>query len=156
MNEKEKTPPFIFYLTLDESLPKTFHTYDRHFRRIGYVLVPVRLDQLQMLMSTSSQEHMIVLCSISDAREYKLYNERIRPYLKYILKSKRITFLQASSFSKLNDQKSLALFKNYFFLKYPMNALELVQKVAQYYATKKEQKTVWPGGRRATLESGAA
>jgi hypothetical protein len=154
MKVNEPSLPFIFYLTLDESLPKTYYIFDQYLKESGFILVPVKIDQLQSLVASSEQEQVVVLCSVSDAKEYKSYNDKIRGFLKYILKSKRLTFIHLSSFSKINDQKKFVMQKNYFFMKYPLNAKDLSLRISKYHALKKDQLTVWPGGRRATLGSG--
>jgi hypothetical protein len=143
--------PFIFYLTLEESLPKTFFVFDQTFRDLGYVLVPVRMDQLQILLSSSDQSQMIVLCSVKDVQELKHYGEKVRGLLKYLLKSKRLTFMLLSSFSRLNDSKNFILTKNFYFLKYPLDAGALSAKVARYHKLKSEQNSRWPGGKRVKL-----
>lgn len=147
--------PFIFFLTFGEELPETYQIFDRQFKELGFILVPVRADQLQTLAATSEQAQLMVIASVSDAREYKFYNEKIRGMLKYLLKSKRLTFLHLSSFSKLNDSKSFSIHKNYFFLKYPLNARALAEKIVEhYFLTTSEQNLRWPGGRRATIGAG--
>lgn len=145
--------PFIFYLLLEEQLPRTFYVFDAIFKDLGYILVPVRIDQLQTLASSTSQNHLIVLSSVTDVREYKYFNEKVRGLLKFVLKSKRITFMQLSSFSKLNDIKKYILSKNYFFLKYPLDARILSARIARYQELKTEEKTRWPGGKRAGVSS---
>jgi hypothetical protein len=151
----ETLNPFIFFLTLEDQLPKNYYIFDRYLKDLGFILVPVKIDQLQSLVSASDQEQVIVLCSVSDSREYRIYNEKVRGFLKFILKSKRITFMHMSSFSKLNDQRLFALQKNYYFFKFPFSAKDLSFKISRYHALKKDQRTIWPGGRRATLSSGA-
>lgn len=141
--------PFIFYLTLEENLPDTFYSFDRCLKELGFILVPVRVDQLQTLVASTDQTNVMVLSSITDSREFKLYNEKIRPLLKYILKSKRLTFMHLSSFSKSSDLKQFAMSKNYFFMKYPLDARALSAKIARYYDIKAETKLRWPGGKRA-------
>ncbi len=151
----ETLNPFIFFLTLEDQLPKNYYIFDRYLKDLGFILVPVKIDQLQSLVSASDQEQVIVLCSVSDSREYRIYNEKVRGFLKFILKSKRITFMHMSSFSKLNDQRLFALQKNYYFFKFPFSAKDLSFKISRYHDLKKDQRTIWPGGRRATLSSGA-
>ena len=156
MQNVEKPSPFIFYLSLEDTLPSTFYTFDKHFKELDFILVPVKIDQLQILIASSDQEQVIVLCSVTNVREYRLYNEKVRKFLKFILKSKRLTFMHLSSFSKLNDMKNFVIQKNYYFIRYPLNAKELSFKISRYHALKKEQHTVWPGGKRATYGVGAA
>src|SRR5665648_493814 len=103
--EKNLNTPFIFYLSLEENLPKSFYIFDRCFKELGYMLVPVKVDQLQTLMSSTEQSQIIVITSVTDVRELKMYNDKVRNLLKYILKSKRITFMHCGSFSKLNDTR---------------------------------------------------
>ncbi len=148
--KNEKTLEFIFYLTLEDSLPTSFYVFDVFVRESGYMLIPIKHDQLQSLISHSGQQHIIVLSSISNSREFKIYNEKIRGYLKYILKSKRITYFHLSSFAKSNDQKSFNILKNYFFIKYPVNAKDLIRKICKYHVIKSEMHTIWPGGRKNT------
>lgn len=151
MTEKNESP-FIFYLTLEESLPQSFYVFDRNLKDLGFILVPVKIDQLQKIMSMTDQTQVIVISSVSDSREMKLYNEKVRPLLKYILKSKRITFMHLGSFSKLNDTRLYAMNKNYYFMKYPLDAGILSQKIARYYDLKSETNVLrWPGGKRAGL-----
>lgn len=154
MNEELSTP-FIFFLCLEESLPKAFYTFAAHLKAQGFMLVPVKIDQLQSLVASSEQEQVIVLCSVTDSHEYKVYNEKIRGFLKFILKSKRLTFMHFSSFGKLNDQRQYLIQRNYYFLRYPINAKSLSAKIVKYHILKKEERTIWPGGRRATLSPGA-
>jgi hypothetical protein len=154
MNNHDKSPSFIFFLCLGDTPSKSFYIFDKYLKELGFILVPVKVDQIQSLISASDQEQVIVLSSVSDAKEYKMYNEKVRGILKYILKSKRLTFMHLSSFSKLNDQNLYSILKNYFFMKYPINAKELCLKIGKYHAMKKEQRTVWPGGRRAGLGAG--
>lgn len=151
MKRNENTP-FIFYLTFEENLPKTFYTFDRALKNLGFMLVPVRIDQLQTLVSSTDQTQIMVLASITDSREMRMYNEKVRGLLKYVLKSKRLTFMHLSSFSKLNDFKLYSMNKNYYFLKYPLDANLLCAKIIRYYDLKSETNVLrWPGGKRAGL-----
>lgn len=120
-------------------------------KKRGFILVPVRIDQLQKLISFADQTQIIVLCSVSESREMKLYNEKVRPLLKFLLKSKRLTFMHLGSFSKLNDARIYSMNKNYFFMKYPLDAEILSKRIARYYELKLEANVRWPGGRRAGL-----
>lgn len=141
--------PFIFYLILEETLPKNFYIFHKLFSEIDFVLVPVRIDQLQKLISCTDQSQIILISSVSDSKEYKSYNEKIRGLLKFLLKSKRLSFFHLSSFSKLNDSKVHSLHKNYFFMKFPFDARDLSRKIARYYEVKSEKTLSWPGGKRA-------
>lgn len=145
--------PFIFFLTFTENLPKSFYVFDRLFKEKNFILVPVKIDQLQTLAASTDQSQIVVISSVLDAHEFKSFHEKVRGLLRYVLKSKRMTFLQLSSFSKLNDTRMFALYKNYFFMRYPLNARSLVNKITRYYDLKSEQNTIWPGGKRAGLRS---
>lgn len=148
---EQNDTPFIFYLTLEENLPKTFYVFDHMLKDLGFILVPVRIDQLQTLVAATDQTQIIVIASVVDSREMKLYNEKVRGLLRYVLKSKRLTFMHLSSFTKLNDMKLYSLSKNYYFMKYPLDARLLAKKIARYHDLKSEQNTRWPGGKRAGL-----
>lgn len=115
------------------------------------MLIPVRIDQLQTLVASTDQTQIIVISSVTDVRELKMYNEKVRGLLKYVLNSKRITFMNLSSFSKLNDSKIYGMKKNYFFMKYPIDARLLCAKIARYHDKKSETSIRWPGGKRAGL-----
>lgn len=156
MQNVETQSPFIFFLCLEEALPKAYYAFDKHLKDLGFILVPVKIDQLQALVASSEQEQVIVLCSVTDSREFKVYNEKVRKFLKFVLKSKRLTFMHLGSFGKLNDTKQFFIQKNYYFLKYPIDAKSLSAKIAKYHYLKKEERTVWPGGRRSTLNAGVA
>jgi hypothetical protein len=142
---------FIFFLTLDGGLPSAFYVLDRSLRERNLILVPVRIDQFQRLLASTDQTRITVVASVADSRELRLYTERARGLLKFLLKSKRLTFLLLSSFSRLNDTKEHALTRNYFFLKYPIDAQLLAVRIARYHELNTEKNIRWPGGRRAGL-----
>ncbi len=145
----QKPQSFIFYLSLEDKLPETFYIFDRTLRDLGFMLIPVKVDQLQSLISSTEQNSIIVLSSVSDSREYELYNKTVRLSLKYLLQSKRIRFLLLSSFSRLDDSKVHVRSKNYFFLRYPLDARILAAAVARFYESVSQKSTKWPGGTRA-------
>ena len=154
--EEYQPTPFIFFLTLEDSLPESFYTFDRNLKDLGFVLVPVKVEQLQSLAASTQQMQLIVISSIVNGRELKLYNKKVRNLLKYVLKSKRITLMHLSSFSQLNDSKYYAFQKNYFFMKYPLDARLLSATIARYHIAKSQQSSRWPGGRRAGVGGMAA
>lgn len=141
--------PFIFFLTLNERLPSTYYYLDKVFKELGFILVPVRVDQLQSLVSSTEQEQIVVISSVMNSQEFKLYHEKARGMLKYILKSKRISFMLLSSFSKLNDARIYSLQKNYFFIRYPVDADKVARQIVKFYHLRSEQPLRWPGGKRA-------
>ncbi len=149
----DSSTPFIFYLSLGQRLSEKFYIFDRLLKEHGYILVPVQIDQLQILAATAEQTQIIVLSSVSDSKECKIFNDKIRNLLKFVLKAGRITFMQLSSFSKLDDTKKHILTKNYFFFKYPLDARLLVKKIVRYNDPKSLKNSQWPGGRRAGLTS---
>lgn len=149
--KKDYSTPFIFFLTLTDSLPRSFYAFDHHFKDLGFILVPVKIDQLQSLASSADQTQIIVITSILDTREMKLYREKIQGLLKFVLKSRRLTFMLLSSFSKLNDAKNFTMTRNYFFIKFPVDARLLASRICRYHDLKHETNVRWPGGRRARL-----
>ncbi len=151
-----KINPFIFFLTIEANLPDSYYIFDRNLKELGYILVPVKVDQLQSLAASTSQEEIIVICSVLGSREYAIYNEKVRSLLKYVLKTKRITLMHLSSFSRLNDSKLYSQQKNYFFMKYPLDARILSGMISRFYKVKSEKSSRWPGGRRAGVGGMAA
>jgi len=150
----ETNQPFIFYLTLDDGLPKEFYHFSHYLKELGFVLLPVKMDQIQSLISMSEQDQVIILCSVNSSIEFKNYHLKVRKYLKHILKSKRLTFMHLSCFDKVNDQKLFYQQKNYFFMKFPINAKHLSVKISKFYELKKQERAMWPGGRRSNVPAG--
>ncbi len=148
-----KPSPFIFYLTLGDSLPNSFYSFDRIFRDLGFIVVPVQFDQLQSLMASSDQSQVIVISSVTDTAELKAYNEKIRPRLKFLLKSRRMSFIHLSSFSRIDDTKLFALKKTYSFFKFPLDARVLSSQIARFYEERMTKSTRWPGGTRSGVKS---
>jgi len=145
----ENTHPFIFFLTLEERLPEQFYIFDRLFKEKNYILVPVRVDQLQQLVASTEQNHVMVLSCVTNFREYKLFNDKVRKILKYVLKSRRLSFLQLCSFSKLNDSRVHNLMKNYYFIKTPIDAHVLTDRMINFHTIKSEKSQIWPGGAKS-------
>jgi hypothetical protein len=149
MNITDSNVSFIFFLTLEDKLPRAFYVFDTILKQFGFMLVPVKVDQLQGLLATTEQNQVIVLCSVTDSREFKIYNDRVRGLLKYVLKSKRMTFMHLSSFTKLSDVRQYFHYKNYYFLRYPLDARKLAAQIARYHDLKSVSNSKWPGGKRA-------
>lgn len=141
----------IFYLTCHHELPKEFFFFSELLNKQDYILVPVRVDQLQNLAASTEQQHILVINTIKNSQELKNFNKYARHLLKYVLKSKRITFFNLSSFNSSNDSKIFFHSKNYFFIKLPVDAKILTNKLIKYYELKKTQSIAWPGGKRAGL-----
>jgi|GEM_PF-2979504 len=152
MNALETTPSF-FYLVFDEQIPKHFYEFRQHLSREGVMLVPIRIEQVQSILSTTSQEQIILIQSVANVQQLNQYQKKIRPYLKYILKSKRITLLHFSSFSKIDDSKQFHSLRNYFFIRFPVSLFELAPKIVRYYELKSTELTLWPGRRAPRLSS---
>ena len=51
MQKNETATPFIFYLSLEDTLPNAFYTFDKYLKELGFILVPVKIDQLQIQIS---------------------------------------------------------------------------------------------------------
>ncbi len=145
----ETNQPFIFYLTLEENLPDQFYVFDSIFKEYNYILVPIRVDQLQKIVATTDQNHVIVISCITNFRSFHLFNEKVRGILKYLLKSKRISFFELSSFSRLNDSKIHLLTKNYYFMKTPLDARALAERMITFQEQKSSSSDIWPGGHRS-------
>jgi hypothetical protein len=145
----ENTRPFIFFLTLEEQLPEQFYVLDKLFKESHYILVPVRVDQLQQLVASTEQTHVMVLSCVSNFRQYKLYNDKVRKILKFVLKSRRISFFELSSFSRLNDTRAHHLTRNYFFIKNPVDARALTDRMMAFHEARSEKSDLWPGGSKS-------
>ena len=145
----ENAQPFIFFLTLEERLPEQFYTFDRLFKERNCILVPVRFDQLQQLVASTEQTHVMVLSCVTTFREYKLFNEKVRKILKYVLKSRRLSFVKLCSFSKLNDSRIHGLTKNYYFIKTPVDARAITDRMISFHEMKSVKSQIWPGGSKS-------
>lgn len=144
--------PFFFFVTLGDKLPTAFFKMDQHLKAQGIILVPIAVDQLQTLVSSGAQNHYIVLTSVTSFVEFRLYNEKVRHLLKYVLRKTNLSLFIMSSFQKLNDTNQYRMSKNFFFLKYPLNSKLLSEKLARYVELKSEKIAIWPGGRRAGVK----
>jgi hypothetical protein len=153
MNDEQfDSQPFIFFVTVGEKLPQTFFKLDYQLKQKGIILVPIAIDQLQVMVSSGAQNHYIAVTSVSSFAEYKIYNEKVRHLLKFVLRKANISFFNLSSFQKLNDTNLFRMTKNYFFLKYPLNTEVLGEKLVRYLELKSEKVARWPGGKRAGVK----
>ncbi|MFY7994412.1 MAG: hypothetical protein ACOVP4_14035 [Bacteriovoracaceae bacterium] len=144
--------PFFFFVTLGDKLPTAFFKLDAQLKKQGVILVPVAIDQLQVMVSSGAQNHYIAITSVSSFAEFKFYNEKVRHLLKFILRKSNISFFNMSSFQKLNDTNQFRMTKNFFFLKYPLNTETLGDKLVRYMELKSEKIARWPGGKRAGVK----
>ncbi len=71
-----------------------------------------------------------------------------------IFKSKKDGQIDKMEIPALSPMCLYVIQKNYYFLKFPFNAKDICFKFSRYHSLKKDQLTIWPGGRRATLSSG--
>ncbi len=144
---------FIFYILLENKIPEAFYQFDNYFKKIGWTLIPIAFDQIQMLGSISEQGCMPVLCSTQDFQEFKSFNKNVRDVLKFLLKSEKFMFFKISSFEKLNDEKYFFRFKNYFFIRYPQNVRAITLWVEHLFELKSNHNKSWPGGKRVGANS---
>lgn len=148
MNESST---IIFYLNYNPELTPEFFFFSQLFKAQGCILVPVRVDQLQNLAAITEQEHIIVLHCVKKSEELARYNKDARHLLRYVLKSKRISFFNISSFKQSDDSKLYWHSKNYFFINLPIDAKLLTNRLVRYYQLKQTEKIAWPGGKKAGL-----
>jgi hypothetical protein len=142
---------FIFFISLEESLPVAYYRLRQALLIEGFTLVPVKLDQIQSLISITDQKEIMVICSVTSFREVKNYNQKVRPYLKYILSSKKISYFCLSSFLQCDDYKRYSQTKNYFFVKYPFTLSQFSQMLSVHFKSRLKQASSWPGGKRSRL-----
>lgn len=148
-----KDQTIIFYLTCNNELSKEYFYFNELFNQHEFILVPVKVDQLQNIAASTEQEHIMVINTIKNSQELRDFNKYARHLLKYVLKSKRISFFNLSSFGSANDSRAFFHSKNYFFINLPIDAKILTKKLIKYYQLKKSQSIAWPGGKRAGLSS---
>jgi hypothetical protein len=140
---------FIFFILLSNKIPESFYLFDQAFKDLGFTLIPIAIDQIQILGSICQQSKIFVISSSSDINEFKSYNNSVRPSLKFLLKTERLTFFKLSSFDKLNDEKRFYLLRNYHFLNYPQNVKSVALWISHLWEIKSQENEKWPGGKRA-------
>jgi len=128
--------PFILFLLLEEKLPTIFYQLQDDLRQKEFNLIPVTIDQIQMLKSSSFQSKILILCSSQSINEFQLYSKKIKPHLRMLLKSESTLFVKLSSFQALNDEKKFYQLKNYIFLSYPHKMNELVETISEIFKRK--------------------
>jgi hypothetical protein len=146
---RNETTSFVFYLCLSDVQPHSYFLLSNKLKKENIVLVPVRFEQLQKLLSATDQAEVIVISSVRNIQEAVFYQKNVRKHLKYLLKSERITLILLSSFSNLNDQKNHLVKRNYLFLKYPLDLGHICQLIARVLELKQEKSQRWPGGKRS-------
>ena len=101
-----KPSPFIFFLTLGDSLSNSFYSFDRIFRDLGFILVPVQFDQLQSLMASSDQSQVIVISAVSDIDDTKTFAlKKTYSFLKFPIDA-RVLSSQIARFYEERTTKS--------------------------------------------------
>jgi hypothetical protein len=146
--EAQSDLKFIFYILLDQKIPEDFYLFDDALKKLGFTLIPIAIDQIQILGSISEQSHIFVISSSTDFSSFKAYNKNVRKMLMYLLKSDRITFFKLSSFNKLNDEKKFYNFKNYFFINYPQDVQKISEWMVHLFLVKSKMSKKWPGGKK--------
>ncbi len=111
----------ILYLLLDDKLPEAFYLLNNEFKKENFSLIPVTIDQIQLIKSSLIQSKVAIICSSNNLNEIHLYNKKIRPHLKMLLKSSSLIYFKLSSFQILNDEKKFYQFKNFIFKSYPQD-----------------------------------
>ena len=154
MSESENfsNQPFFFFVTLGDKLPAAFFQLDIHLKKHGIILVPIAIDQLQVMLSSGAQDHYIAITSVSTFSEFKIYNEKVRHLLKFVLRKPNLSFFTMSSFQKVNDTNKFRNTNNFFFLKFPLNSEVLSEKLVRFMEQKSEKIARWPGGKRAGVK----
>jgi hypothetical protein len=144
---------FVFYILLDNKIPESFYQFDLAFKKLGWTLIPIAVDQIQLISNISDQVALPVLCSTKDFNEFKSFNKSVRDILKFLLRSERVVFFKISSFDKLNDEKKFYRLKNYFFINYPQSVHSVTSWIIYLFEVKSNKSKLWPGGKRVGSNS---
>ena len=132
---------------MEKKNPKWLKLMIKYFDYLKINVVTITYDELKDLPS-SADTHLIV--SESTLISKKRFIEAIKGYLGFALKNNLFSIHHISSFSapELPLRNST---KSYYFYRMPFLIAPFCLQITQEFLQKNEEKTKWPGGKRAKL-----
>lgn len=137
---------WIYFLSIEEELPPNYYKLSKDFLKLGYSLIPIKLDQLSYFYDDN--ETINVVCDVSNFSAQVKFKKNILPRLHYYIMNKKINLFHLSSFQQERFVKKQ---EGYFYFALPTPTSVLVYNIKDLCETLKKDAKVWPGGRRAKI-----
>lgn len=148
MMNKKNYQKYIYFLQLTPALPEEFFKFAAHFKRWEIDLIPVEANKIAEI--TTSQKQFIIALNkdFTSIDNFEVVREK---FLNFALKREVFTLFDISSFGKMDGYQNYEKKGSYVYLPLPGKYKDFCKRMAAEYYIKREQKGVWPGGRRAKL-----
>ena len=143
------TSDYIFFLQLEDRLPKYYFDLASVFGIINVTLVPLKPNELNKMQATEIAKNVIIITSSFTSQRKFLKLKSL--FLDMSLRTEKFRFFHLSSFGYVSNYSRERHLGIYHFLPLPAKVDEvcyyIVSKVHHY------EKSVqgWPGGRKARL-----
>ncbi len=144
---KTQVQKWIYYLSYTEELPENFFKLSRELSKLGYMLLPIKPDQVYLFVLDHMIPHIVTITG--SMQEHQLWSKAMHRKLNYFVMNKKIHLYHLSSFKKaayINQRN-----EHYHFMHLPCKTNLLALKLVEFHEKNKPESKVWPGGRRAKL-----
>lgn len=135
---------WIIYLQLSSNLPKHFIDFDNEFKSHGMTLIPADLKSIWDLLAVNKE--VTIICVVKDLKSRNSYLRYVRDKLKRYIRSGKVSFHVASTFSQVNDSSFLSREKRFFYYQIPLKSKEFCSKVISSMNNQSIIEQKWPGG----------
>lgn len=140
----------VFYLHLDQNLPKYYYTISQYLSKNGITLIPIKPDQVASFIHQSGMMKLIVITS--KVGHLNVFKNIVARVVKNAINCGTMTLFHLSSFKSLNLARQHSInSKNYFFIENPVKVKLISEIISRYYWAEKSKAKKWPGGKRAKL-----
>lgn len=134
----------IFFLKLENALPKWYYQFSLNFSECGVKLIPVSTEEFWKIIQGPKQ-HSIIVPLINLTSKQK-FNQKNQGLFERGIKNSKISLFLLSSFFNDQLQKKWKRYPNFFNYDIPSPINELAKKIALEFYSLNEGKLEYPYG----------
>ncbi len=146
----EPSSKYIFFLNLEEKLPKYFFELSAKFSSRNVSLVPISIKELQRIPTAPNVSVLTVTRSFSSLQTFQSIR---RVFLDVAIQNKKYLFFHLTSFSVNDlDFANARRWGYYYNYKLPVNMDNLASDLSDILCVRWDKTNKWPGGTRVPLD----
>ena len=138
----------IYFLRLQEKLPRWYFFLATHFSQSGIALVPITWSDLKEIGDRSNK--IFIISAVTNLSSQALFNKILYRGLNFLIVKKQAHLYHMTSFNMISKYMG-TLDKNYHFIKLPESMKLILKNIMDHYKTENIVDNRWPGKKSNSL-----
>lgn len=139
---------YIFFLKLEEELPREYFVLAKIFSKVNVTLLPVTKDEFKQLNQGKKKE---LITFVNNLNAWTNYHQFRKNFIEMSIQNDQITLYEISSFSPFEINYKIQNKKSYHFFQMPLYLNQVAMTIVTEFYKSREVSNEWPGGKRAKL-----